>query len=308
LLIYGPTGIGKTHFALGLAAIWMELHPTRAALITDGPTFAREFAVALDTNGLPDLRRRISRAGLIVLDDVDQTPTGRGAHGELLWVLDHGGREDCLVIVTAQQLPPAIGQQSRSLASRLLGGLIVPLCAPALATRAALAIRFAAARGVTLSPEQASLFASGFPTSPRAFGKLVNRVITAAESSTQPITQRTIDACRRRWFERPAPPVPTIISAVAKRLGIKTAELTGPSRKQAISRARGLAMHLSRELTDKSMAAIGRQFNRSDHTTVANACRATRERLRADPALRRTADELTRYLTRERKDTRSKRP
>ena len=46
-----------------------------------------------------------------------------------------------------------------------------------------------------------------------------------------------------------------------------------------------------------AMAAIARQFHRRDHTTVAYACRATRERLRNDPALRRAADELTQTLT-----------
>jgi chromosomal replication initiator protein len=297
LLIYGPTGVGKTHLALGLSSIWMELHPTRSALITDGATFARDFAVALDTKGLPDFRRRISRAGLIVVDGVDQLPPTRGTHREFAWLLDHASHRDCVVLATARRLPLVIGQQSHSLASRLLSGLIVPLRQPALAARSALATRMAAARGVSLSPEQASLIAAAFPGSVGALGKIVARVLAAADSSAQRIDQAMIDSCRRQCYERPAPRIAAIIAAVGKRLGIKTADLTGPSRKQAISRARGLAMHLSRELTDKSMAAIARQFHRSDHTTVAHACRATRERLRSDPALRRATDELTRSLT-----------
>jgi len=297
LLIYGPTGVGKTHLALGLSAIWMEMHPTRPALITDGSTFARDLAVALDTKGLPDFRRRISRAGLIVVDDIDQLPPTRGTHREIAWLLDHAGRKDCVVLATARRLPLAIGQQSPSLASRLLGGLIVPLREPALAARSALAIRMAAARGVSLSPDQASLIAAAYPGSVAAFGKLVARVLAAADSSAQRIDQAIIDTCRRPCSARPAPRIAAIIAAVGKRLGIKTADLTGPSRKQAVSRARSLAMHLSRELTDKSMAAIARQFHRTDHTTVAHACRATRERLRCDPALRQAADELLQSLT-----------
>jgi chromosomal replication initiator protein len=297
LLIYGPAGVGKTHLALGLSSIWMEMHPSRSALITDGSTFARDLAVALDTKGLRDFRRRISRAGFIVLDGVDQLPPTRGTHREFARLLDHATQRNCVVLATTRCLPLAIGRRSPSLASRLLGGLIVPLREPGPATRSQLAIRIAAVRGVSLPPEQASLLAAAFSGSVAAFAQTVARVLAAADCSPSRINQAMVDNCRRQRYERPPPPIAAIIAAVGKRLGIKTADLTGPSRKQAIARARSLAMHLSRELTGDSMASIARQFHRSDHTTVAHACRVTRVRLRTDPALRRTADELTRSLT-----------
>jgi len=297
LLIYGPPGIGKTHLALGLSAIWMKSHPHRSALRTDGPTFAREFVIALDTKGLRDFRRRVCRAGLIVVDDIDHLPSTRGAHREVAWLLDQADRKNCVVLVTARRFPLAISQESPSLASRLTGGLIVPLREPAATTRAALATQLAKASGVSLSPEQASLLAAAFPGSVRAFANNVARVLAATDSSGRKIDQATIESYQRAVSQRPAPRIATIIAAVGKRLGMKVADLTGPSRKQAVSRARGLAMHLSRELTDTSMAAIARHFHRNDHTTVAYACRATRHRMRNDAALRRAADELTQTLT-----------
>ena len=45
-------------------------------------------------------------------------------------------------------------------------------------------------------------------------------------------------------------------------------ELTGPRRTQALVYPRQLAMYLTRELTDSSLAKIGREFGGRDHTTV----------------------------------------
>ena len=44
-----------------------------------------------------------------------------------------------------------------------------------------------------------------------------------------------------------------------------------------VSRARQLAMYLTRELTDLSLPEIARAFNRRDHTTVMHAIRRVEE-------------------------------
>jgi chromosomal replication initiator protein len=87
-----------------------------------------------------------------------------------------------------------------------------------------------------------------------------------------------------------------IATAVGRQFGFRVAELKGPSRRQAVSRARAMAMYLARQMTSHSTAAIGRHFGGRDHTTVMHACQVTQQRLDTDPAVRQAAEQITRRL------------
>ena len=83
--------------------------------------------------------------------------------------------------------------------------------------------------------------------------------------------------------------------------GVTMDELLSASRAQPVAWPRQVAMYLSRELTDATLPAIGRAFNKN-HTTVMHACRRTAERMAADreayEAVQRLTNELGGALSR----------
>lgn len=82
---------------------------------------------------------------------------------------------------------------------------------------------------------------------------------------------------------------------VAKHFGISVCELTSDRRFRKVARPRQIAMYLSKQLTPKSLPAIGRHFNR-DHTTVMHAI-DTIDRLRTqDETLDQHVELLTELL------------
>ena len=60
--------------------------------------------------------------------------------------------------------------------------------------------------------------------------------------------------------------------------------------------ARGVAMYLSRQLTDKSLQQIGHYFGGRDHTTVAHGCRKTEDLIESDASTRQAVLHLQRTL------------
>jgi len=60
---------------------------------------------------------------------------------------------------------------------------------------------------------------------------------------------------------------------VALHFGFKVAELRGHRRTRRVSRARAIALYLSRELTGASYPEIGQRFGGMDHTSVIYAHR-----------------------------------
>jgi len=78
--------------------------------------------------------------------------------------------------------------------------------------------------------------------------------------------------------------VARVIRATARQRGIEAETLLGHGRRRTVAEVRGLAMYLVRQLTGRSLGAIGRAFGGRDHTTVLRSIRGIRARMRTDAA------------------------
>lgn len=72
---------------------------------------------------------------------------------------------------------------------------------------------------------------------------------------------------------------------VADHFHIPAAEMTSARRFRAVARPRQIAMFLAKELTPKSLPAIGRDFGGRDHTTVIHAIRQVEKLCATDMVL-----------------------
>jgi chromosomal replication initiator protein len=88
-----------------------------------------------------------------------------------------------------------------------------------------------------------------------------------------------------------APTISMIQERVAVLFGVRRADLLGKTRVHTVTRPRHVAMHLARELTERSFPEIGRAFRR-DHTSVMYAVRIMPECIRRDAALRAKVERL----------------
>jgi chromosomal replication initiator protein len=78
---------------------------------------------------------------------------------------------------------------------------------------------------------------------------------------------------------------------VAKFFGLKITDLKSNSRNIKIARARQIAMFLLKNITDLSLAAIGKEFNKN-HATVIYACKKIEELIFKDPSLASNIKEI----------------
>lgn len=94
-------------------------------------------------------------------------------------------------------------------------------------------------------------------------------------------------------IELPSAPIATIQRVVAGSYRISLTHLLSDLRE--FSWERQVAIYLSRELTGKSLPAIGRLFDR-DHTTILYACRRVAKTIACDPTKRADVEALRAVL------------
>ena len=89
-----------------------------------------------------------------------------------------------------------------------------------------------------------------------------------------------------------APTIAAIQHHAAARSGLAVGDLTSACKERRATRARHIAMWLSRALTHHGATAIGRAFGRRDRSTVTAAWRGLERRLTADAELKAKVEAL----------------
>lgn len=294
LMLYGPSGVGKTRLVELALDAWQRCHGSRPVRRLSGAAFARELADAIDAQATEVFRQKYRRAALLVVEDIEGLSGSLAAQVELLHTVDALLCEDRQVVVSARAAPQALGWLLPGLASRLGGGLVLGVSPAGFEARLVFVRRWAAAHGLELPEAAARLLAEraadGLPRLERALWEL-----KAAGRSNRSLSE---DAIRRRLLKNDSlrPSVAQIAAATARQFCLKVADLRSRSRRQAVVQARAVAMFLARQLTGESLSRIGRYFGRRDHTTVMYGCRRTAMLLANRPALRQAVEQITERL------------
>jgi chromosomal replication initiator protein len=83
-----------------------------------------------------------------------------------------------------------------------------------------------------------------------------------------------------------------IQDAVAQMFGLSAEELKIESRSRDVAFPRQIAMYLSKQMTDASLAEIGQEFGGKHHTTVTHSIAKIHQLRETDAGLNRTIETL----------------
>jgi len=296
LLLYGPSGTGKSHLARGMAAAWKTRRHRRPVVYAAAIDFARELDDAIEAQAVADFREHYSRAALLVVEDIGQLAGRHRAQLELVVLLDLLVGAGVQVVITACAAPEQLPDITPRLRSRLGAGLTVPLALPGLPTRLAVLRQLAEARGLKLSEAALQTLAAGLRVS---VAELLGAIVQL--EMTSPATGGVIGVeAARQLVERSRGSrrieLRRIAAATARHFSLRVSELRSASRRQSVVRARGVAMYLARELGGSSLNQIGSFFGGRDHTTVMHGCRRTEELLNSEPAIRQAIQQVRRQF------------
>jgi chromosomal replication initiator protein len=300
LVIFGPSGTGKSHLVEGLAAAWKARDRRQRVVLTTAVDFARELAEAIESQGVDEFREKHRGADLLVVEDLGMLPTRKSgklnAQEELLHTLDASVAEGRWVVVTASAAPTALPGILPMLQSRLTAGLTIPLSPPGVETRLAILEQTAAARGIALPEPVARVLAEGLSGTARELAGLLLQLAMSVDMQTVKLDAETARQFLAGRGDVKQPTLREIALATARHFSIRLSDLRSPVRRRALVVARGVAIYLARRLTNESLQQIGGYFGGRDHSTVMHSCRKTEELLTTDRAVHEAVEQVQRTL------------
>jgi chromosomal replication initiator protein len=295
LFLHGQSGLGKTHLLGAIAHYLDHHHPELAVRYTTGERFTSEFVAALRGSGADRFKRRHREIDVLLIDDVQFLEGKSRTEEEFFHTFDALRENGSQIVLTSDRAPQALSRLAARLRDRFEWGLSAELNTPDFPTRLTVLRRLADEAAVPVdSPDALREIAVRASSNPRQLEGALTRVIAFAS-----ITSRAPSAdLAREALDSSAPPsdtgtddrasrVAAIQDAVCVVLHLSRDDLLSPSRAPDVTRARHLAMYLTRQLTGLSLADIARSFQR-DHSTVLHAIRRVEGELEPGSTLHTT--------------------
>jgi chromosomal replication initiator protein len=299
LLLYGGTGLGKTHLMHAAGNCMRALNPDMRVLYLRSEQFFSGMVKALAEKSMDQFKRQFQSVHALLIDDIQFFAGKDRTQEEFFHTFNalFDGKQQ--IILTCDRYPKEVENLEPRLKSRLGWGLSVAIEPPDFETRAAILLTKARQRRVALPDEVAFLIAKRMRSNVRDLEGALNTLAARANFMGRPITvefaQETLRDLLRA--QQQAISIMNIQKAVADYYQLRVPDLLSKRRTRMLARPRQLAMALTKELTEHSLPEIGDQFGGRDHTTVLHACRVVRELVETDGKTREDWDKLVRKLT-----------
>ena len=138
LFVYGGPGLGKTHLLGAIAHDVRAHYPALTVSYMPLDDLVEEVHSAIAQNTTEQLRERLQRVQVLLLDDVQFLTGRREMQSEVLRLLNTLQAAGRQIVMASDRAPADIADVDERLISRLSGGLIVDLAAPDYETRVAI--------------------------------------------------------------------------------------------------------------------------------------------------------------------------
>ena len=298
LLLYGGTGLGKTHLLLAAGHVMKQNRPGMRVVYMRSERFVSEMIRALRSNRMDEFKRQFRSVDALLIDDI-QFFAGKDRTQEEFFhtfnALFEGKQQ---IVLTCDRYPKEVEGLEPRLKSRFGWGLNVAIEPPDFETRVSILLTKAQSMDLSLPDDVAFLIAKRMRSNVRELEGALNTLSARANLSGRAITLDFAQEALRDHLsvQERLVSIPNIQKTVADYFGLRHGDLVSKRRQRSVVRPRQMAMTLAKELTEHSLPEIGEAFSR-DHTTVLHACRVVRKLVETDGRAREDWDKLIRTLT-----------
>jgi chromosomal replication initiator protein len=298
LMIYGNSGLGKTHLAQAIGIEVKEQSPDKVVLYVNANKFQTQFTEATRNNNRNDFLHFYQMIDVLILDDVHEFAGKEKTQETFFHIFNHLHQMGKQLILTSDKPPIELKGMEQRLLSRFKWGLTADLQMPDFETRMEILRRKVYKDGISLSEEVLEYIASHVANNVRELeGALVsllaqsmlNKREITLELAAKLINKLVKNSKRELSIEY-------ISKVVCDYFNMPVDALQAKTRKREIVQARQIAMYFSKSLTKYSLASIGAQIGSKDHATVLHACKTVNNLIDTDKNFRQFVEDIEKKL------------
>lgn len=298
-LIYGNSGLGKTHL---LFAIYNELKrkdPNCVVIYTTSANFMSEFINCLESKTTKSFQNKYRNVDALLIDDIQMMRSGERTQEEFFNTFNALYQSGKQIVLTSDVPPKDMLGFDERLRTRFEMGIITDVTTPDVETRKAIIKRKCNFYGITLSDAATDLIASKITSNIRQIEGTVNKIEAIRKVYGSMPTYEQIQNIIKDVVSDSVP-VDTIaekvFTTVSETFGVTVDEIKSNQRAQKITKARNVSMYVLRSVIQGiTLQDIGDFFSKN-HATVSHSLNLVTDAMEKDSILKNTVNNIIRQV------------
>lgn len=295
VLIFGNSGLGKTHLAQAIGNAIKERHPEKVVVFVEAHMFETQYIDAVRNNTRNDFIHFYQMLDALIIDDVQEFSGKEGTQNTFFAIFNALHQAGKQIILTCDTKPVELKGLSERLLTRFKWGLNVEMTMPDYETRLNILRRKCYNSGVVISMDILKYIAQNITSNVRDLESSLISLILQSTVMRDEITldlakdilSKTVKINNNHVFQ-----IGEIRKSVCSYFKINEIAITSKSRAREIAVARQLVMYFAKQLTELTFKQIGIEMGGRDHSTVLHACKAVNEQMAKDENFRRIVSEV----------------
>ena len=295
LLIYGNSGLGKTHLLLAIGQTIRHNNPSAKIAYVKGEEFVNQMVKSIGTGTAENFRQKYRNADLLLMDDIQFIAGKDATQEEFFHTFNSLYENKRQIVLTSDRVPGDMVRLEDRLRTRFEWGLIVDVQPPDYETRFIITREKALELGIELPQDVVDYIAENITNNVRQIEGTVKKIKAYHDLTGMPLDITNVSRAIKDMYKGKTQAIPTpdlIISEVCRFYSIDESTLRSTLKNKGTAEARQVAMYICRRKLGLSYPELGRAFGGKDHSTVIHSIKKINKLLVSDKRVQTLVTEL----------------
>jgi chromosomal replication initiator protein len=299
LLIYGRSGLGKTHLLMAIYHRMLSINPNAVVLYTTGESFFNEFLSCLQNKDTEAFHNKYRYIDVLLIDDIHFIAGKTQAQEEFFHTFNALKGANHQIVMTSDRPPKEMEKLEERLRTRFESGLLTDVQPPELETRMAIIRKKAEKEKITIPNNVVLYIAENLKSNIRQLEGIVTSMASYSSALKTPITMEMAQTRINDMVSGTMSiedQIDLILSSVCEFFVVPINDVKSNSRQATIANARQVCMYIMRDVMRISLNDIGMVFGGKNHSTVNYSINQVIKQMQEDTTYRINVNNIIRNV------------